>query len=41
LAIIPHTWNVTSLGTAKAGDKVHLEVDMLARYVARQLEFRT
>lgn len=41
LAIIPHTWNVTSLGTAKVGDKVHLEVDMLARYVARQLDFRT
>lgn len=41
LAIIPHTWEVTSLGLSSPGDLVHLEVDMLARYVARQLEFRS
>lgn len=39
VAIIPHTWEVTSLGQASEGDDVNLEVDMLARYVARQLEF--
>lgn len=40
VAIIPHTWQVTTLGQIKAGDKVNLEVDMLARYVARMLEWR-
>ena len=40
LAIIPHTFEVTSLGAAKAGDAVNLEADMLARYVSRQMEFR-
>lgn len=41
VAIIPHTWQVTTLGAIKAGDKVNLEVDMLARYVARMLEWRS
>lgn len=40
LAIIPHTFEVTSLGLARAGDAVNLEADMLARYVSRQMEFR-
>ena len=40
VAIIPHTWQVTTLGQLQAGDKVNLEVDMLARYVARMLEWR-
>mgnify|MGYP003383510918 FL=1 len=40
VAIIPHTWQVTTLGQLKAGDEVNLEVDMLARYVARMLEWR-
>lgn len=35
--IIPHTWEVTTLGTRKVGDKINLEIDMLARYVARIL----
>lgn len=35
--IIPHTWEVTSIKGWKPGDKVNLEVDMLARYVARIL----
>lgn len=39
IAVIPHTWSVTSLGTARIGDQVNLEIDMLARYVARQMEF--
>lgn len=40
VAIIPHTWQVTTLGALVAGDRVNLEVDMLARYVARMLEWR-
>jgi riboflavin synthase len=40
VAIIPHTLNVTTLGTLTPGDRVNLEVDMLARYVARMLEWR-
>lgn len=35
--IIPHTWTQTTLGTKKVGDVLNIEVDMLARYVARQL----
>lgn len=35
LAIIPHTWEVTTLSGLKPGDHVNLEIDMLARYVAR------
>ena len=38
--IIPHTADATTLGKLSAGDRVNLEVDMLARYVARQLEAR-
>jgi riboflavin synthase len=33
--IIPHTWNVTTLGTLEPGRKVNLEIDTLARYLAR------
>lgn len=35
--IIPFTWRVTTLGERKAGDKLNIEIDMLARYVARAL----
>ena len=38
--IIPHTWRATNLGARKIGDRVNVEIDMLARYVARQLAFR-
>ena len=38
--IIPHTASVTGFGTLKPGDKVNIEIDMLARYVARLAEFR-
>ena len=37
VCIIPHTWNVTTIGAVRPGDKMNLEVDMLARYVARIL----
>ena len=36
--IIPHTREVTTFGTLAAGSKVNLEVDVLARYVARARE---
>jgi riboflavin synthase len=35
LNIIPHTAAVTTLGTLAAGDKVNLEIDVLARYLKR------
>lgn len=35
--IIPHTWEHTTLCERKPGDKINLEADMLARYVARIL----
>lgn len=38
LNIIPHTWTVTTLGGLKVGDPVNLEIDMLARYLARWQE---
>ncbi len=36
--IIPHTQAVTTWGMAKAGDPINLEIDMLARYVARLVQ---
>jgi len=33
--IIPHTQACTSFGAAQVGDRVNLEIDVLARYVAR------
>ncbi len=36
--VISHTQAVTTLGQARVGQRVNLEVDMLARYVARLLE---
>jgi riboflavin synthase len=36
--LIPHTWDVTTLGRLKPGSKVNLEIDMLARYLARWRE---
>ena len=37
LAIIPHTWEVTTLNQLQPGSSVNLEIDMLARYVARMI----
>ena len=36
--LIPHTRHVTTWGGAGVGDKVNLEIDTLARYVARLAE---
>ena len=36
---IPHTKSVTTWGDAKVGDKINLEVDTMARYVARLQDY--
>jgi len=36
--LIPHTWDVTTLGELRPGARVNLEIDMLARYLARWRE---
>jgi riboflavin synthase len=41
LWIIPHTLQETNLGDLKAGDRVNLEYDMLAKYAERQLKNRS
>ena len=38
VVIVPHTQGVTSLGALSVGSAVNVEVDLLARYVARLLE---
>lgn len=40
LNLIPHTLAVTTLGRLEPGDQVNLEVDQIARYLERLLEFR-
>ncbi|SHG80385.1 riboflavin synthase [Marivita hallyeonensis] len=40
LNLIPHTQEVTTWGAAKVGDSVNLEIDTLARYVARLAEMQ-
>jgi riboflavin synthase len=41
VALIPHTLAVTVLGIRTPGDRVNLEVDVIAKYVERLLEERT
>jgi riboflavin synthase len=38
--IIPHTQEVTTWGGMKPGQSVNIEIDMLARYVARLTEYK-
>ena len=38
--IIPHTWEKTTLSDRRPGDKLNMEIDMLARYVARMMEIQ-
>jgi riboflavin synthase len=40
VSLVPHTMAVTNLGALGQGDEVHLEVDVLAKYVERLLEPR-
>ena len=37
VAVIPHTAEVTTLGVKGPGDRVNLEVDIVAKYVERLL----
>lgn len=39
VALIPHTANVTTLGRKGVGDRVNLEVDVVAKYVERLMGF--
>jgi riboflavin synthase len=41
VAVIPHTAEVTTLGHRRPGDRVNLEVDVVAKYVERLLGGRT
>ena len=36
--VIAHPWTVTTLGKMQVGSKLNMEIDMLARYVARLTE---
>ena len=38
IALVPHTLAATTLGTLEPGDRVNLEVDVLAKYVERLLD---
>ncbi len=38
--IIPHTLEHTTLSDRTEGDVVNIEIDMLARYVARMLDVK-
>jgi riboflavin synthase len=38
--LIPHSFSVTTWGARKAGDAIHIEVDLMARYAARLAEAR-
>jgi riboflavin synthase len=40
VALIPHSLAVTTLGLRSVGEKVNLEVDVLAKYVERLLSAR-
>ena len=39
--IIPHTAEWTTFGTAKAGDEVNIEIDVLARYLFRMNQLKS
>ncbi len=36
--LIPHTLDVTTWGKTRPGDRINMEIDILARYVARMVE---
>lgn len=41
VSLIPETLTATTLGRLEPGDRVNLETDILARHVARMLQFKT
>ena len=40
LSLIPETLKVTTLGSKKPGDKVNIEVDVMAKHIERLIEMR-
>lgn len=38
--IIPHTWDVTTLGQKNEGDVLNIEIDLMARYAARLMDYK-
>ena len=38
--IVPHTMQVTTMNTYKAGQRVHLEIDVIARYLGRLMDIQ-
>jgi riboflavin synthase len=40
VCLIPHTWRHTNLRSARRGDRVNLEADMLGKYILRREELR-
>lgn len=40
IAVIPHTAQATTLGALRAGDPLHVEVDVIAKYVEKMLAAR-
>ena len=38
VCLIPHTLEVTTLGSLRTGDQVNLEVDLIARYLERLMD---
>ena len=41
VAVIPHTMEVTTLGVRKSGDRVNIEMDVIAKHVERLVEPHT
>lgn len=40
VALIPHTWENTTIGKFRAGQKVNLEFDILSKYVENMMKYR-
>ena len=38
--IIPHTWDVTTLGHRNVNDNLNIEIDLMARYAARLMDYQ-
>ncbi len=38
VAIIPHTWQTTSLKDVKVNDKINIEIDIVAKYIKKFLK---
>ena len=38
--IIPHTWDITTLGQRAEGDSLNIEIDLMARYAARLMDYQ-